>query len=496
MKRKHIGLMIVLLVLAMVLFACSQSTPTSSPPEEPLPPEPTPEPMEVVITGSATEGGRLYDKWWSEAGVDKPAEDQPLWATQSTNTRSGSDTWRCKECHGWDYSGVDGAYGSGSHFTGFPGVLAASSESSPAELLAALDGSALPDHDFSAMGEDKLGSLVVFLNEGLVDVSMYVDSDTKAAVGGDPDNGKELYKNACVVCHGEDGRTINFHDPDEPEYVGNIALDNPWEFIHKVRVGQPGSDPAMPSALDNNWSMQDVVDVLTYSQSLPTEPLPPGSLSRGGRLYDKWWSEAGMDTPTEDNPVWARQDSNTRSGSDTWRCKECHGWDYMGAEGAYGSGSHFTGFPGVYNAQSKDLDTILAQLRGEVDPEHNFSMLDETSLIDLASFVKEGLVDVSPYIDPDTKAAIGGDASKGEELFSICAVCHGEDGRKINFHDPDEPEFVGTIALDNPWEFIHKVRAGQPGSDPAMPSTLDIGWSMQDIIDVLTFAQGLPTEAP
>jgi len=38
----------------------------------------------------------------------------PLWATQSSNTRSGKDTWRCKECHGWDYMGVDGAYGSGS----------------------------------------------------------------------------------------------------------------------------------------------------------------------------------------------------------------------------------------------------------------------------------------------------------------------------------------------------------------------------------------------
>ena len=27
---------------------------------------------------------------------------------------SGSDTWRCKECHGWDYMGVDGAYAGGS----------------------------------------------------------------------------------------------------------------------------------------------------------------------------------------------------------------------------------------------------------------------------------------------------------------------------------------------------------------------------------------------
>jgi thiosulfate dehydrogenase len=64
----------------------------------------------------------------------------------------------------------------------------------------------------------------------------------------------------------------------------------------------------------------------------------------------------------------------------------------------------------------------------------------------------------------------------------------------INFHDPDDPEFVGNIAIDNPWEFIHKVRAGQPGT--AMPSSIVLGWSLQDVIDVLTFAQSLPTEAP
>ena len=43
-------------------------------------------------SASASRGGRLYDKWWKEAGVDEPGSDQPLWASQSTNTRSGADT--------------------------------------------------------------------------------------------------------------------------------------------------------------------------------------------------------------------------------------------------------------------------------------------------------------------------------------------------------------------------------------------------------------------
>ncbi|MDP2935907.1 MAG: hypothetical protein Q8O86_05400, partial [Dehalococcoidia bacterium] len=65
---------------------------------------------------SISAGGKLYDEWWEEApGATEPKGDQPLWATQTTNTRKGTDTWRCKECHGWDYGGKDGAYGSGSH---------------------------------------------------------------------------------------------------------------------------------------------------------------------------------------------------------------------------------------------------------------------------------------------------------------------------------------------------------------------------------------------
>src|SRR3989304_6104209 len=62
--------------------------------------------------GDPIRGGLLYDQWWDVLEVDAPAEDQPLWGTQTTNTRSGADSWRCKECHGWDYKGVDGAYGS------------------------------------------------------------------------------------------------------------------------------------------------------------------------------------------------------------------------------------------------------------------------------------------------------------------------------------------------------------------------------------------------
>ncbi len=51
---------------------------------------------------SVSRGGRLYDKWWAETGADAQIVGQALWAMQSSNIRSGDDTWRCKECHGWD----------------------------------------------------------------------------------------------------------------------------------------------------------------------------------------------------------------------------------------------------------------------------------------------------------------------------------------------------------------------------------------------------------
>lgn len=221
-----------------------------------------------------------------------------------------------------------------------------------------------------------------------------------------------------------------------------------------------------------------------------------GSVSRGGQLYDQWWKVLGLDAPADDNPMWARQTTNEGSGADTWRCKECHGWDYKGAEGAYASGSHATGFPGVFNAQSKSLEDLVAQISGQVNPDHDFSVMSEEAIQELAVFLTEGLEDYTPLIDADKKA-VGGDSAKGEALYSSsCATCHGADGTTLNFGDAAEPEYVGTIAVDNPWEFIHKVRMGQPGSSPAMPAAVDVGWSTQDVVDVLTYAQGLPTVAP
>jgi thiosulfate dehydrogenase len=481
-----------LVLFALALIGCSSAEPTEEPTEATPPATEAPEeeeaeeapaPEEPALEGDSVRGGLMYDKWWVVTGADEPAEDHPLWATQTTNERSGDDTWRCKECHGWDYQGADGAYGSGSHFTGFPGVFA-SKDKDPVEILAAMQGSTNPDHDFSTvMAEQDLVDLTIFMSQALIDAAQLLDADNAST--GDEAAGATLYGNVCIACHGPTGNAINFGGLDDPEFLGHLAPGNPWEFIHKVRFGQPGWP--MPSGIGNDWSDEDVADVLAYSQTFSEDP----ALSGGGQLYDKWWAVLGLDAPEEDQPLWATQSTNERSGDDTWRCKECHGWDYKGVDGAYGSGSHMTGFTGVLDSSSMSADELLAWLDGTTNPDHDFSAVDELGLNALVTFLQQEMADISGFVNDDK--SVNGDPANGKEMFDgTCASCHGVDGKKINFHDPDDPEYVGTVAAGNPWEFFHKVSHGQPGEP--MPAGLALGWSLEEIADLAAFAQTLPTE--
>ncbi|MDP3878966.1 MAG: c-type cytochrome [Dehalococcoidales bacterium] len=258
-----------LLALAWLALACAPSEP--SPPTTPTTPTTPTQPTTPAAPSPATLalGGKLYDNWIKTAQVETPEGNSPLWASQTTNTRTGRDTWRCKECHGWDYKGKDGAYSKGSHFTGFPGVSAAAATKTEADLAGALKGSTNPNHDFSAyLNDGQISALAAFLKVGaVIDETQYIDYTTKAPKSADAAKGKQLYDSNCVACHGADGKMLNFGSTEDPEYLGTIALDNPWEFIHKVRFGQPGT--GMPSGVEQQWSIQDIIDILAHSQTLP-----------------------------------------------------------------------------------------------------------------------------------------------------------------------------------------------------------------------------------
>ena len=215
---------------------------------------------------------------------------------------------------------------------------------------------------------------------------------------------------------------------------------------------------------------------------------------RGAQLYDKWFAVLGVDPPAGNMPIWNRQSTNTRSGADTWRCSECHGWDYRGAQGAYSSGSHYTGFPDVMTlAKELSIEDIVSHLDGGKDTAHDIStFLDETALTQVAQFLKYGVIDDTQYINPVSLRVLDADINHGEVLYqSACSECHGVDGKKITFRTEGINESLGNVANRDPWRFLHRTRFGTAGNN--MPVGVNLGWTPADGRDILAFAQTLPT---
>lgn len=209
-------------------------------------------------------------------------------------------------------------------------------------------------------------------------------------------------------------------------------------------------------------------------------------IAEGGKLYDHWSKvlfREMKDVPTHPSyPRTARQ-----KGEATWRCKECHGWDYMGKDGAYAKGSHFTGIKGLRGAAGMAPEKIAAILR---DTTHGYTeaMIPDGAVKALAVFVSRGQHDVDLVIDRATRKAHG-DTKRGARFYqTICAICHGFDGKQLNFKTPEDPEFIGTVANENPWETLHKIRNGQPGIPMPSLGVLEL----KDQVDILAYAQTLP----
>jgi hypothetical protein len=233
-----------------------------------------------------------------------------------------------------------------------------------------------------------------------------------------------------------------------------------------------------------------IAGTVLAAEATPT----PKDIIRGAQLYDKWFAVLGVDPPAGNMPIWSRQTTNTRSGSDTWRCNECHGWDYRGSQGEYKTGSHFTGFPDLYILMPDlQVEDIVNHLNGKIDPAHDFSpYLDETSITQLTDFLRFGIIDDTEYIDPVTLKVIGADFTHGQKLYeSTCINCHGEDGKKIAIHIEGINESLGSVANRDPWRFLHRTRFGVAGVD--MPVGMNFGWTPGDGRDVLAYVQTLPS---
>jgi mono/diheme cytochrome c family protein len=485
-----------------------------------------------IALADAAQGGQLYDKWWVAAGAQAPTADHPLWSTRSQptiNTRTGPDTWRCKECHGWDYAGVEGVYGNttNSHYTGFPSLLSRTAGAQPIEVFCAIrSGEGInPAHNFTTvMSDTQILHLTKFITStrtgtmplGIISTTSLISS-TGVPLGADSANGGNLYNGSLGCgssnCHGPNG---DLHE----EPLGVLSVDNPWETLHKIRFGHPGSIPVMPS-YSESITISESNDIVAFAQTLgagsgggggggtPPPASDASTIAMGGRLYDNWISETGSSVPPINNPVWALQNSNNRSGGDTWRCKECHGWDYKGVDGVYGDpdNSHYTGFGGILNTEKTEQEIVTYLTNGffyapTQEMMHVFgTLLTPEQITALAMFIKQGMVDSSPYFGMDT--IINGSLANfenGEYLYSFrgfaaptagCELCHNADGLG------EQGVNLGDIANTNPWEFLHKIRFGQPAT--AMPAMFDaedangfLLFDIQDAVDVIQYSQSLP----
>jgi len=591
-----------IVLTASLLIGCSQSTtPTSN---KDL--NHTSERVAAVIetnavpfdqamfdTASLGLGGMLWDRWWTidengELGVAPPetSETHALWPASNstlntkpsdTNTilstrKSGTDTWRCKQCHGWDYIGRAGVYGDpkSSSYSNIKGILPAGDDvpslTTAEDIFNFIDSGVVlapDDHAFgSLMTIEALHAVTKFVYTMQQEASQgqsptnFIDSQSKLVTGGSAPAGSAAYNEslanlgcADATCHGPDGKVIDFKDPKQ-FYVETYAWDNPWETLHKIRFGHPGADPAMPGLVispdQNMANIQAAVDILRFAQdglvvsttgfdvtrfSDPTKV--QADFSRGGILYDVWWTTANETTPLvspglTDHPLYPPGTSKT--GDTTWRCKQCHGWDYLGVNGAYGNSasSNFTGINGIVanpdmtfvpkrTAASEIFDFLMAGQVTATD-DHNFAnqvatIDDIYALTRFVSSVQKEAFDgkgVGVMIDPwDTTRAYphvtGGNGPKGLMLYNLlpfdpagpdaatqggCGteLCHGAKGQEIDF--TSEGFFVDDYARDNPWETLHKVRFGHPGSD--MMGLTDYQFSMLDYqaaLDITAYSQ-------
>ena len=206
-----------------------------------------------------------------------------------------------------------------------------------------------------------------------------------------------------------------------------------------------------------------------------------GPIAHGGQLYDKWYKVIGADAPKEPHPLYPADKKYAQKPDSNWRCKECHGWDYRGKDGAYAKGKHYSGIPGITSMSGGDAEAVKAVLAG---PPHSYGdKMDAADLDALALFVTRGQVDMSAYIDDETKIAKG-DAARGKDYYdTLCAQCHGLDGKKIEDMKP-----LGALAKGNPWENLHKILNGQPAEEMPALRALDI----QIAVDILRYTQGMP----
>jgi len=242
-------------------------------------------------------GGKLYSKFWaSETGWTAPS------GITATDISGYSNFYRCKQCHGWDLMGTEGAYIDRAPDAGRPSVGISLIEpilNDPKEELfehvfepdGRLVNTALTQDGTNGQGnempayatiltEAQAWDIVKFLLEERLDVTQLYDLNTTGVypngtrtftnIGKDGDvaAGNIFYSNNCASCHGADGKQIPIIHDGVVTSVGNAGREAPHELQHKVKFGSLGSSmTGVPDATET-----DVKNLFKALQDLSTYP--------------------------------------------------------------------------------------------------------------------------------------------------------------------------------------------------------------------------------
>jgi mono/diheme cytochrome c family protein len=203
--------------------------------------------------------------------------------------------------------------------------------------------------------------------------------------------GRQLFAHNCASCHGEDGGAPKpgiptLHSP------AVLAIADDAYYADMIDNGRPGTSmPAWKGFLTKTQTDSLVLYVRSWAAAAPSRASGVASASRGHELY-------------------------------TAHCVGCHGPDGRGGVGISLSapsfqamasddflrrtiafGRHGTPMPAAYDLDGRDVESLIAYIRGWSKPAHSYERV--AALLPKAS------------------------ASDGRALFSVkCAGCHGEKG--------------------------------------------------------------------
>jgi len=460
-----------------------------------------------------TLGAQLYDSWFTTQNSTAPMNINPIWVLLGQTTTASDDTWRCSSCHGWDYFGVGGVYGDAANafYTGINGVVPAINQITEQEIWSFIRDGSVTDsnnvtatHDFiNQLTEDEIYALTKFIvtvrEENTSQSSPLSVVNNNAQITGDQSLGAKLYNtsvaNSCISCHGISGNEVAGVN------IRQTVTNDPAKALHRIRFGVASATDPMAGVIttlggDPLLSLQQAGDITTYA----IHGIDANHVN-GGRLYDDWIIESGIDITTLPvNPLWDLAPNpdffpigaNTDP-AESWRCVNCHTYYYEG-----GNGFDFNSLLVLKEDRGWTIDnapdsfTYLydflmngfpALLNGTITQFHNYKQfvsadttvtpgLADADLWNLADFLVEETVWTDYYILPDIGTAFGGpgrpsDFNIGLEYYTNvnqllgtdainCSMCHGLDGLGIATVD------LATLAWDDPWMFFHRARFGTP----------------------------------